>query len=433
MKRALAFLTPALVATFSFACTENEPDSPDASVPQSDAGVVPEIPIPKIVAFTASADSVGRGETVELYWKVENAQKVNIFSATEILVSTTELEGTISTLPLKNKSSFEIRAAGNGLVGAAVEVDAIWPAPTISEPIVDPEVFYVNSFTQVRWTAENAVTVSVFANDILVSSYAGNQANGATTFISIFAETTTVRIEADNPTESTTRELVLTAIPMPQINLFRVTPRTYIGTSTVVHVEWATTGFTRTDLLANFSRVEDFSGEASGTTDVEIFTPTYFSLQGFVDNFSSMQEDIAVSPAAAELEPNNSMPGAQLITFEGGVVGNLSSENDVDYYTIEIYPFNGAAGLRVWTRGVTAGCPVDTIVELHATFGGLLGSNEDDGIPTGRAEGAGCSEILPSRDFFASGLYGQYALGVRSQRGESGDYVLFTEIIPSGR
>lgn len=427
MKRALAFLTPALLTTFAAACSGNEDDRPDAAVPIQDAGVVVEEPAPVIVMFTSSSDAVGRGETVELHWKVENARIVNIFSATEVLISTTELEGTVTTLPIKNKASFDIRAAGNGLVGETIEVDAIWPAPAINTMTADPSNPYVNGFTQLTWSTENATQVSLFNNDVLLQTFQGSQAAGSVTFITITEETTVLRLEAQNPTETTIRELTLNASPMPAINYFRVSPRSYIGTSTTVTLTWETTNFTRVDLMANFGTIEGFSGAASGTMEYDISQPTYFTLQGFSGDFVTQQQDLQVAPVLYETEPNNQVTQAVSLGFSGGVVGEISGETDVDYYLVEIFPPTGIGEVRLWTRGVGPGCPVDTSIELIEPFSMTqVLIDEDDGLPTGR--GGACAEISPELDEAATRLYGQYYVAVRGQRGETGEYVLFTEV-----
>src|SRR5262245_48644749 len=85
MRRALAFLTLPTTLFLFTGCDGNTNTPPDASTPaETDAGTPP--PSPKIITFEATEDAVPRGETVELHWKVENAQLINIFSATEILV-----------------------------------------------------------------------------------------------------------------------------------------------------------------------------------------------------------------------------------------------------------------------------------------------------------------------------------------------------------
>lgn len=428
MRRAFLFLAVPTVVALT-ACEEAATEHPDASMSaQPDAGFIPP-PSPKIVLFEAAADAVPRGETVELRWKVENAQRVTIFSPTEILVDSTEPEGVVTTLPVMRRVSYDIRAAGYGTVGETVDVAAIWPEPTINTYTANPMVTYVNGFTQLSWTTSNTEKVSIYQNDVLVpfTVFMGSAAEMGTAFITITSEMTTLQLRAENPTYTVTEDIVITAGPQPAILSFRASPRTFIGTSTTVTVTWETQGFESTDLLVNFIPVENFSRTPSGSVSTEIFGTTNLTLYGNLGGGPFTQADTISAQAGTEFEPND-LPGSpNYIGYEGGVIANLSSETDVDYYYLDIFSFNGATGLRAWTRGEGPGCPVDTSIEIYEMFSqNLLGSDEDDGIPT--ANGGACAEIDPERDVFAQFLQGSYLIAVKSQRGESGDYVLFTEI-----
>lgn len=428
MRRAFLFLALPSVLALSSACEEAGTEHPDASVPGNPDAFVPPAS-PRIVLFEAAADAVPRGETVELRWKVENAQRITIFSPTEILVDTEEPEGVVTTLAVMRRSSFDIRAAGYGTVGATVDVAATWPEPEIVAYRAEPTVTYINGFTQLYWTTRNVEKVSIYQDDVLVpfTTFMGTAAEMGMAFINITSERTVLQLRAENPTFTVTEDVVITAGPQPAILSFRASPRTFIGTSTTVTVRWETQGMDSTDLLVNFFPVENFSRAANGSATIEVFGTSNVTLYGNVGPSTFTQADTVVAQAANEVEPNDSPDSPQYIGYEGGVIANLSSENDVDYYYLDVFSFSGVTGLRVWTRGQGPGCPVDTRIEIYEMFSrSLIGTDEDDGIPTA-TEGA-CAEIHPERDMFAQFLQGTYLIAVHSERGQSGDYVLFTEI-----
>jgi hypothetical protein len=143
---------------------------------------------PTVLEFAAAQNAVPRGETVELRWKVENAKTVTIFSSTEILVTTPEAEGVVTTLAVRNKSTFTLRATGRGpAVGATVEVDAIWPNPRINEFTADPETTFQQGATTLRWQTENAESVRILANDLPVpnATFTGQAAKAFSTAVAV--------------------------------------------------------------------------------------------------------------------------------------------------------------------------------------------------------------------------------------------------------
>jgi hypothetical protein len=390
---------------------------------------------PRIIEFAAASDAVPRGETVELRWKVENAKTVTIFSSTEILVTTPEQEGVVTTLAIRQRSSFTLRATGSGpAVGATVEVDAIWPDPRINEFTADPQTTFQQSTTTLRWQTENAEMVRILANDQPVpnATFVGQAAKAFSTFVVVNTATTTFKLEAINPTSTTDDEVVVYAEPPPQFRRFTATPRTFVGTGTVATIVYDAVGFDLLELHANYYPVSDFPrDQLSGTYTMNVQGTTPFWLVGYVGGVPYLQIERVVAQAAIEYEPNDDPTFPQYISYEGGVVGFLASVSDVDYYVIDVFE---ASDLRIWVRGEGPGCPVDTSLELIEAFRGSpepLGTDQDDGIPTGR--GGACAEIHPDRDEFARALFGSFVIGVKSERGEAGSYVLMTEALPPGR
>lgn len=429
MRRALAFFTLPTTLFLFTGCDGNSNNTSDASMTETDAGTPP--PSPKIITFEATMDAVPRGETVELHWKVENAQLINIFSATEILVSTTEPEGVVTTLPIRRRASFDIRAAGYGTVGETVDVEAIWPEPVITEMTLNPTMTTVGGFTQVHWVASEVEKTSIYANGNLVpfAVFMGSAAESSTAFIPITEEHTVIQVKAENPTHTVTRDMTIEAVQPPQILSFVATPRTFVGSSTTVTLTWETQGFDFVDLLQNFSPVPGFPHTLNGTFTVDVEQTTTFSLYGYYQNSVYGELDAVVGLVGREFEPNDDPNQAYPISYEGGVMGSISDTDDVDYYYIDVFTQFGPADLHLWTRGEGAGCPVDTQLELLEP-GSLtvLGTDEDDGFPTGR--GGSCADINSERDVFAQNLFGAYIIGVRGQNGETGDYVLFSTVTP---
>jgi hypothetical protein len=435
MRRAFSFLVLPSLAFAVVGCNDPAPTGhPDAAVETFPDAYVPP-PSPRIVMFEAAATAVPRGEVVELRWKVENAQRITIFSPTEILVDTDQLEGVVMTLPVQRRASFDIRAAGYGTVGETIDVAAIWPEPVIHSFTANPEVTYVNGYTMVSWETEHAEKVSIYANDVLVpfAVFMGSLAERSTTFVSIFTEMTTIQIRAENPTHTRTQDILITAGPPPAILSFRADPRTFVGSSTIVHVTWETQGYEAAELLLNYIPVQGAPRSPNGSYDLEISETSQLTLYGYYAGAPINQADIVVGRAGVEYEPNDQPSQAYPIGYEGGVQASIGSETDVDYFYIDVYPFNGLGNLKLWVRGVDSGCPVDTMIEIYDPFNGsVLGSDEDDGIPTGR--GGACAEIDPERDTFAQNLFGTYLVSVRGQRGETGDYLLLSEVpVGSGR
>jgi hypothetical protein len=385
---------------------------------------------PEVVEFLAAAEAVPRGEPVELRWKVKNARTVTIFSATEILVSTDQLEGTVMTLPIKTKSGFTLRATGSGpATGSSVEVAAIWPEPTIQMFTATPEMTFIQGTTMLTWMTDEVETVRILDNGNLVpnATFKGSLARSSALTVIVNSATTTYTLEAINPTFTKTAEVHVVAGEPPQVKSFTATPRTFVESSTIVTLTWDSTGFDRIELQANFSGpVPNFPQTPSGSYEYLVNTTTEFYFLGYLGDIPYGQNYAITSRAGQEYEPNDDMNFAYSITYEGGIVGSIGNTNDVDYYLIDVYePMN----LRIWTRGEGTGCPTDTSIELIEAFrgtGATLGTDSDSGIPTGR--GGACAEIHPDRDAYVQAIFGSYFIVVRGERGETGPYALMTSM-----
>jgi hypothetical protein len=384
---------------------------------------------PEILEFTSSVEAIPRGEAVELRWKVARAKMVTIFSGTEILISTPEAEGSVTTLPIRERSSFTLRATGRGPAqGRTLEVDAIWPEPRVAAFTAEPQTTIQQGFVMLRWETENTESVSLLANDLPVpnGTFIGQAARSFSTMVQVQSATTTFTLKATNPTHTIEEHLEVYAIPPPMFTEFRATPRTFIGSSTVATLTWDSVGFDLVELLVNYSPVPGFpTPNASGSHTTTIFERTDFTMIGWVGGMQYTQVFAFSSRAALEFEPNDDWSSAQYITNEGGVRGSIARESDVDYFYVDVFE---PADVRIWVRGEGPGCPTDTSIELIAGLREepmVIGSDQDDGIPTGR--GGACAEISHERDDFANAISGTFFIAVRGERGETGSYVLMVE------
>jgi hypothetical protein len=434
MTRRSLFFVPLIPLTLLVACEDPPPPTdelPDAGMMMQhpDAYVPPASPA--IVTFEASAASVSRGETVELRWKVENAQRITISSPAGTILDTDQLEGVLETGPIQRRSAFDLRVAGFGTASQSLEVDVLWPDPIIKTFTADATTVYYG-YSTISWETEHAERVTIYVNDMAVGAFVGMQAAAGTTIVNVFAAENVVRIKAENPSRAVTQDVTLIAGVPPTIDSFRASPRTFVGTSTLVTITWETTGFESIQLLQNYVPIPGAPSMTSGSFQVDVADTTQFTLFGNITGVPYAQSDAFVGRAGIEFEPNDSLSQASPIGYEGGVEASMPNADDVDYFFVDVYTVTGYGNLKVWVRGVDGGCPVDTTLELYDPFSELLiGSDEDDGIPTGR--GGACAAIDPARDFFAQALYGTYRFAVRSQRGETGNYVVFTEVVPFGR
>jgi hypothetical protein len=384
---------------------------------------------PVIVEFTSAAEQIDRGQTVELRWKVENAKSVTIFSATEVLVTTAQLEGSVTTLPLRRKASFTIKAIGTGpAAGRTISVDVLWPEPSIGSFSANPEMTFVQGFTTLTWTTEEVETVKIFANGNPVPNATFEGPAAASFSFSAFIQTTTTTfmLEASNPSHTITRELTIYAIDPPMIRSFSVSPRSFVGSSTIATVRWEATGFDRMELSSSLGFLPNAPPTLIGEYQVEVSWTTDFYLTGWFQNQPYGSGYATIGRAGIEYEPNDDPLMAQYISYEGGVSGNVNRTGDVDYFYYDHYqPF----GLRLWIQGENGDCPTDTSIELIEQFSGtVIAMDEDDGIPTGR--GGACPELSPEKDPALLTLVGSYYVVVRGQRGETGSYALLSDYVP---
>ncbi len=380
----------------------------------------------RIDTFAASANSVAPGERVTLNWKVSGASPVTVaITATPggSVTSSMMAEGSVQSAALDAPSTvFKLVATGGGKT-----VERELTVTTSSDPdqlrIVSfgarPTSAPLGGQVQLSWQTTGATQVRVLEGGEELFSSAEMVATG--TFpVTLTEATHTYTLEARSATAQLTATVDVVASELPDISFFRVTPLVFTGASADVSVTWTTQG--TTTLTANGTPVASFPGTNTGTISVTVTETTEFELtvSGAGQSFSTRA---TVARGAEEAEPNDEPMEATSLGSGGGVLGEIATEEDVDFYSVTV-PAGGNVTAQLSDAG--GGCELFALLELVDSAGESLGQ-----------QFGGCAAILPEADGFAAdlaaGTYyvvvqalspGAYELVVTTGQGGCGNQVL---------
>jgi hypothetical protein len=128
---------------------------------------------------------------------------------------------------------------------------------------------------------------------------------------------------------------------------------------------------------------------------------------------------------ADEVEPNNELGFATFMPT--GARGSLSSTTDIDVYYLELGEHVG--GLRIYVAGPDGtGCAVDSSLRVENFFRTFAESSGGGDVA---GNGGECAVIEMTAEEAREAIFETSSLHitVRSEGGDTGDYVLFTEQI----
>jgi cysteine-rich repeat protein len=131
----------------------------------------------------------------------------------------------------------------------------------------------------------------------------------------------------------------------------------------------------------------------------------------------------------AEVEPNNAIAEATLLSGCDGGTGQITPTGDADFYELEVLV--PGSSIRAETVNVTGlGCPsgADTVIRLYNPAGTEIGSDDQDGNDS-------CSLINPTVDAFATNLApGSYFIRVEDflNNNTVPPYILKASVTPPG-
>ena len=117
-----------------------------------------------IVSFTASADQVFVGQTVELSWEVENARDgIRITSGGETVATSTAARGSVEVTPeVAGEADYELTALSpNGDAQLALAFLVEHPPPVVEGFTVSANPAGIGSTVTLRWVVRNALRVRV--------------------------------------------------------------------------------------------------------------------------------------------------------------------------------------------------------------------------------------------------------------------------------
>ena len=235
---------------------------------------------PNILAFSASANSVLEGGTVELTYNVENATSVKIdaTSGDAPLAPSTTLSGKVTTGPITVQTTFTITASKQGATSAtkSIVVSVTGPAAVrIDSFTANPISIDRGDTATLSWRTTNATSVKV---DIMNGANvvpAGTMFEGTAT---VMPDSTTIYvITAEGPSGPATAMATVTVnTPVPVINSFNAMPDTILVGETAT-LAWMVTG--ATSVTINDGATDVYSGaDATGTVDVMPATTTTYTL-----------------------------------------------------------------------------------------------------------------------------------------------------------
>ena len=366
------------------------------------------------MAFSSSALWVTPGGTVELSYTVKNATSITIrsFRGETLVENSAELSSSVVTSAISITTSFELTAQGaGGTKMATVVVGVDESMASIETFTAAAELVPMGNTVKLSWTTLGTTKVELRRGQtVLSSSTAASGSFDAT----VDEASVTFTLEASNPQASTTRDVTVRGLPLPEIARFEVTPDNFSGASATVEVSWHALDADSMTLTANGTAVPGFSPAETGTITVDVTGSTEFELVA-TSAAGSVRASARVDKAQSEAEPNDDAASATALAA-GAIAGAIDPEDDADFYAVQI---PNAGSIRAEVDDGNGGCEFSAAIALFAPDGTTLIGQVSSSLASGS-----CAVLDPQSELWARDLAGgTYYLSVASFAG-TGNYVL---------
>lgn len=326
---------------FGLACGEATPVALDGGVGSADASVDASAPrAPTIVSFTTSADRVRAGEAVRLEYQVTEATSVRLLrdsgGASTVLYTGAPSRTPVDSGALAEAATFRLEVTGPG--GSAerrlmVAVDMVEPDLVIRSFTATPNPAERASTVVVRWEVEGATRVRVREGFLTLVDTSTSVASGQLS-LRVVEGPRKLQLEALREDQSVTTELELRTRDPARVVRFLARPAVFTEASAAVRLRWDTRGEAVT-LAADGDPVGLVDAAAlTSSVVLDVSEPTVFALEVRGLGRRAVARRVVAPRAITEREPDDERTLAQPIT--GGVLGELTSSTDADYYRVQV-------------------------------------------------------------------------------------------------
>lgn len=339
-----------------------------------------------ITSFSASPATVQLGTASTLSWSVVNATGgIEISDGTAIVTTSNNAMGSFAVTPAVT-TTYTLRAINpvmDATSTAVVTVNAA--APGITYFLPNPTLVARGGTTQLSWRTVGADSIRVLQNGAEIYTTTTNAAMGMYT-ATVTDLSTTFVLEATNTLGTNTFSVTVAAHDPPVINSFEANPPYFAGGSQAITLTWDCGSVNELLLTANgvaapgFTPVNtgDVAGPQSGSATVTITQDTTFELIAR-SAAGEVRQTRVVAGGVAELEPNDTQAGAQVLPSGGLITSELNPAGEVDWFAI-VVPQGGY--IVAETSDGQGGCVTDTYMDLIAPDGTtVLATNDDINFP----------------------------------------------------
>lgn len=367
----------------------------------------------RISSFTATPAMISPGESSTLEWSVggDPPTEVTVTDGDGAEVySGVEPTGTVDVSPTSSETYTLSVTAESGTDEATVEVMVEDVAPTIQSFTAVETTVALNEFAELRWVTVGAYEVQVLKDDTVRRPW--NTQGAARGSVSIEVDAPSVDFTLQARTESglmSEETITVTAIAVPAITQFDLSPAGYTQASTVATVTWDTMNTDRTILQVDGAADSSFPGTASGTYDFTVTGAPDITLiaQNAVGEDRQTQQ---IQLGFDDPEPNDSSTTAIALAGDGIAVRGTVTSSDTDVYAVMV-PEGARIDAIVGYNEDSMSCSFDTVLDVYDSDGTtLLGSVDDTNLPQINP----CSRLHPAAHPFADTLpAGTYYVAVR--------------------
>lgn len=366
-----------------------------------------------IASFTASPSMISPGESSTLEWSVggDPPTEVTITNADgDEVFSGVEPTGTVDVSPTKTQTYTLAVTAESGTDEETVQVEVDDVPPTIQSFTAANDTVALGDFAELRWVTVGAFQVQVLKGETVRRPW--NAQGAARGSVSIEVDAPSVDFTLQARTESglmSEQTITVTAIAVPMITQFDLTPAGYTQASTVATITWDTMNTDNTVLQVDGVADGSFPGTASGSHDFMVTgapTITLIARNAVGEDRQSQQVQLGFD----DPEPNDTSTTAIALAGDGVAVRGTISPNDVDMYAVMV-PEGARIDAIVGYNEDSMSCSFDTLLEVYDSDGNtLLGSVDDTNLPQINP----CSRLHPAAHPFADTLpAGTYYVAVR--------------------
>lgn len=326
------------------ACGEAEPSAPDGSVGGADATADAAVdggttPRPTIVSFTASALRVRAGESVQLEYAVTDATSVRLTrdsgGASSVLYTGAPSATPVDSGALAEVATFRLEAVGAGGRAEQQLMVAVEMAPsiTIRSFTATPNPAERASTVVVRWAVEGAARVRVREGVLTLVDTSTRVASGELA-LRVIEGPRKLTLEATRDDLVRTAELELRTRDPARVVAFTARPAVFAAPAAAVRLRWDTRGEAVT-LTADGDPVGLVDASAlTSSVVLDVSQPTVFALHVGGLGRRAVTRRVVSPGATTEQEPDDDRATAQRLS--GGVLGELSGADDVDYYRVQV-------------------------------------------------------------------------------------------------